>query len=68
MNNKKHLEKHMNFNVKLIKFHNLNPFAHPAPEQERRLYQNPRSPVMLSSSRYSPPASVTTVLTSNTTD
>lgn len=36
----------MDYNVELIKFHKLNPFAQP--DHERRLYQNPSARLVLS--------------------
>ena len=33
----------MDYNVELIKCYKMNLLAHPAPEQEKGFYQNPRS-------------------------
>ena len=58
----------MDYNVTLIKFHELNPSAYPAPEQERGLYQDLRSPLMLSPKHYSLSPGVTATVTSNATE
>lgn len=54
MDNKKQLDKDMDYNVELTTFHKLNPFVHPAPGHGRELHQKLNVPLVLSSSYHEP--------------